>query len=268
MPSFAGPEGAAVKFVLCEPVSRIAEIIRLLEEGAIYPRASRPRVAQAVVIGGGSVDRTMDLLRAWSSDQDAAPRLRSVLEAMLEIRTTIEARGVEAELVWTGHKPSGSPLRSTPEVVSEMLDSASDHVVVVSYSVWLGQTKAAGVLKRVSAARERGCRVTLVVDRSYGRVDADAGHNLEELRTKWPEKIARPDVYSWGSESDSIAKLHAKLVVVDREELLITSANLTGHGMAGNLELGTRLRGRPAGHAHQHVMDLIRAGVFEREELW
>ena len=75
-------------------------------------------------------------------------------------------------------------------------------------------------------------------------------------------------MYSWGDDDDKLAKLHAKAVVVDRRDLLVTSANLTGHGVSGNLELGARLSGRPARQAHDHVIGLIADGTFSREQLW
>ena len=55
------------------------------------------------------------------------------------------------------------------------------------------------------------------------------------------------------------------MIIVDRRDLLVTSANLTGHGMSGNLELGARLIGRPAEQAHDHVLDLITDGTFLKE---
>ena len=110
--------------------------------------------------------------------------------------------------------------------------------------------------------------MTLVIDRDYGSDDSAEGHNLTQLRAGWPYDAPEPDVYGWGDDGDPIAKLHAKVIVVDRRDLLVTSANLTGHGMSGNLELGARLSGRPAQQAHDHVIGLIADGTFRRECLW
>ena len=38
-----------------------------------------------------------------------------------------------------------------------------------------------------------------------------------------------------------MAALHAKTIVVDEKELLVSSANLSYHGMQGNVEMGIRL---------------------------
>lgn len=257
----------AADFVLQEPESRVEELIEKLTAGTIAPGASRPRVAQAVQLGGDSLERTMRLLGAWGAERDGGAHLARALESQLVVKRATQAAGVRAELVWTGRKPPGSSLRNTPQVVSEMLSQAEHHVVVLAYTLWFGQLDAGAVLDQLAGARSSGVTVTFVVDRRYS-ANGIAEHNLVQLKNQWPAATPRPQVYSWGDEDDAIAKLHAKMVVVDRRDLLVTSANLTGHGMTGNLELGVRLMGQDAARAHDHVMDLITSHVFRKEELW
>jgi phosphatidylserine/phosphatidylglycerophosphate/cardiolipin synthase-like enzyme len=40
--------------------------------------------------------------------------------------------------------------------------------------------------------------------------------------------------------------MHAKVLLVDDSDLLVTSANFTHHGQAVNVEYGLRLSGEPA----------------------
>lgn len=265
--SSVDPDEVAADFVLAEPLERIEELALALDAKRLTPGASRPRVAQAIVLGGDSLDRTMCVLEAWRDEPEAGWRLARALRAQARIRATTASEGVRAELVWTGVKPPGSPLRNTAQVLSELIERAEHHVVVLAYILWLRHGEAASVLRQLSAARSRGALVTFVVDRRYSANGQD-GHNLVQLRDLWPPGTPKPAVYSWGDEEDDIAKLHAKLVVVDRADMLVTSANLTAHGIAGNLELGVRVEGRPAEHAHDHVLDLIRAEVFRKEDLW
>lgn len=259
------PDQAAVAFLLAEPIERTRELIGLLDAGAVDPRSSRARVAQQVTLGRASLDRTMSLLRAWRGDNDNASQLYRMLRSLLDVKHLVKQQNTQADLVWTGHKPPGSSLRSTPPVIAEMLDAAERHVIVLSYAVWLGQARVRSMLDRVVAARQRGVQATFVIDRNYSPDSTASGHNLEQLRTEWPNDAPRPDIYSWGDDDDRIAKLHAKVIIVDRRDLLVTSANLTGHGMSGNLELGARIMGRPAEQAHDHVLDLITDGTFVKE---
>ena len=43
-----------------------------------------------------------------------------------------------------------------------------------------------------------------------------------------------------------MAKMHAKVIVADARDALVTSANLTRHGFVGNVEMGVRIVGKPA----------------------
>lgn len=50
----------------------------------------------------------------------------------------------------------------------------------------------------------------------------------------------------WPSQHrEAGAALHAKVLVVDRQTVLVGSANLTGHGLERNLECGLLVRGGP-----------------------
>lgn len=45
-------------------------------------------------------------------------------------------------------------------------------------------------------------------------------------------------IYNYKKSEDSMAALHAKMISVDQNQTLITSANLSYHGQQGNIELG------------------------------
>lgn len=48
-------------------------------------------------------------------------------------------------------------------------------------------------------------------------------------------------VYNYTNKEDKMAALHAKILMVDDVDILISSANLSYHGMAGNIEIGTQV---------------------------
>jgi phosphatidylserine/phosphatidylglycerophosphate/cardiolipin synthase-like enzyme len=58
------------------------------------------------------------------------------------------------------------------------------------------------------------------------------------------------------------AALHAKAAIADHQTALVTSANLTGHGINENMELGLLVRGGPvprrlAAHSAQLMADRV-----------
>ena len=46
------------------------------------------------------------------------------------------------------------------------------------------------------------------------------------------------------SDEERMAALHAKVISVDQQQTLITSANLSYHGQQGNIELGTLIESK------------------------
>jgi phosphatidylserine/phosphatidylglycerophosphate/cardiolipin synthase-like enzyme len=139
-----------------------------------------------------------------------------------------------------------------------MLGWASRSILVVTYSMWIGTGDAGTVIDLLAERSSAGVDVTFVLDRRY-----QDGWNVSQIKRRWPSERRRPALFTWQDEDDEIAKLHAKVLIVDRRDLLITSANLTGHGMRHNLEFGLRVLGRPAEDASEHLEGLIRSGVFE-----
>lgn len=51
-------------------------------------------------------------------------------------------------------------------------------------------------------------------------------------------------IYNYHQEDDKMAALHAKVISIDQQETLITSANLSYHGQQGNIELGTLIESK------------------------
>jgi len=57
--------------------------------------------------------------------------------------------------------------------------------------------------------------------------------------------------------------MHAKCLLVDSRDLLVTSANFTFHGLHGNIEIGVRLSGAPAVEARKIFSHLVENRIVE-----
>ena len=65
------------------------------------------------------------------------------------------------------------------------------------------------------------------------------------------------------NKEDKMAALHAKIIMVDNYKTLISSANLSYHGMSGNIEIGTSLvSAKIAKQIDTLFKDLLFSGVF------
>lgn len=245
------------ELVLEEPPERVMMLAEALESGSVTLGTTRSRLRSEFPHGPKSLERMMSIIAMWRNAGGTEGLLATTLRGSLELRRAIENRGPRCELVWTGDTPVGAAVRSTLPVVREMFTLARRSILVVTYSLWAG-TEAATVIDLLAERSSAGVDVAFVLDARY-----QDGWNVSELKRRWPKGHRRPELYTWQNRMDTIAKLHAKVVLVDGRDLLITSANLTGHGMRHNLEFGVRVQGDPAEDAASHLGALIQAGVFQ-----
>ena len=103
----------------------------------------------------------------------------------------------------------------------------------------------------------------------------EADDNFAELEKLWPsdQDGAPRQVYTWSDHMTTATgksgkqydrKLHAKVIVADRRDALVTSANLTGAGLLDNLEMGLHIKGDSARAIVRHFDLLIDEGILER----
>lgn len=162
------------------------------------------------------------------------------------------------EVVWTGPTVKGSYLRATRQVVQDMIQSTQTELLVVGY--WLaGKGDSGGiiqdVIQQIADAVTRGVEVTLVLEHK----DQPTGKNNREiLLDLWPEAVPLPSILTWEiPQNEKYMKLHAKVLVADENDALVTSANLTMHALDKNMEMGVRVSGTPAENIAKHF-ELLR----------
>lgn len=172
-------------------------------------------------------------------------------EAVLElieivVRERQSVRRPTLDLVWSGPEATRSATRSTASVVREMFERAARSVVVAGLSF-----DDVEILRPLHTAMvERGVKVRMFVDvpsddiRKVADVDAFVrGYFAKFWRKTWAFDGPRPEVYYDPRQTAEreFVSLHAKCVVVDEREVLLTSANFTNRGQTRNIELGVRI---------------------------
>ncbi|MDP9177431.1 MAG: DISARM system phospholipase D-like protein DrmC [Gemmatimonadota bacterium] len=245
----------------------LEDTCRALDEGRLTRFSAA--ASWASISGGNS--ETENALRALSQawnliGDDLQPRqlallLRSSISAVASYQRSVP----KSQVVWTGPSVAGSFLRSTREVIREIIRGAQESVLVVGYWIAIGESEdnvIADLISSLAEASERGARITLIVD-ERGR--ADGRDNIKIFSKAWPEGVPPPTLLTWRLPAgDRHLKLHAKVLVGDRRDALVTSANLTSHGMMRNMEMGVRIVGQPAADIAQHFSLLERYEVVVR----
>jgi phosphatidylserine/phosphatidylglycerophosphate/cardiolipin synthase-like enzyme len=259
MPAPPSSADALAEFLSATPVIAVEAIASGLEDGRITLDTSAVGIHALPSVSAQAAQRASIAFTAVRGSLDS----RSVAIAMRmgnRLRV-IERHGrPEIEVVWTGPRADGPIVHATATVVEEMIRDVREagEVLLVGYSL---TARNGTVMRRIvdllgGAARRRAV-ITIVLHRDEGE------KNRQNLLQAWSVFARKPRVFTWTPPPGILyQKLHAKALVVDRLEALVTSANLTTLGLEHNLELGLRVRGPQAGMIAERFDHLMAQGVL------
>lgn len=163
---------------------------------------------------------------------------------------------IDAEFVATLPIDAPSNVRQTKPVIQEMLERPVTEVIAIGYEFTDQE-----VVQLLAKAATRGVSVIVICDRERGCA--------QRIIDAWPQDASHPKLFHDRDRSEGAiyASMHAKCLLVDSKDLLITSANFTFHGLQGNIEFGVRLSGAPAVEARKIFSYLVQENLVE-EVLW
>ena len=156
---------------------------------------------------------------------------------------------VEVELVVTGPDVSGVNLRDTSVVVRESFLEAKKEVLVVGYAVYQGHQVFEALAQNMD--KNPGIKVTFCLDVKRNHSDTTKSEEIafrfgQEFKARqWPGKRLPAVFYdprSLDSKKSEKSSLHAKCIVVDREQCFISSANFTEAAQERNIEFGVLIK--------------------------
>jgi len=246
---FARAVGVAVEAFGPGPLRALADGLEDgLSDTALSAAPPVPGFADAVrAVRAGQVSAGID-------SAHAVAYLRGVADGF-ERSATSE----RIESVWSGPSSHAVPVRSTAQVLVELIGEATQDLVLMTYSA----RPHPPVLDALSAARARGVRVAVVVEALQGAGGALGGTEPAAAFRSVPGI----ELWHWPPirRAEAGAKMHAKVAVADRRALLVSSANLTHSGVSTNIEAGVLVRGGAAPErATEHIARLTASGVLVR----
>lgn len=243
----------------------LAEVLLGVESRVLTVQSGSATIAKFAA-GRGAVQSALSkLIAVWVSEFSAQSSAAFALQlaALKEAVLLTEGEATQTEVVWTGPKVEGSYLRATRQVVQDIISAAQSELLVVGY--WLaGKEDYEGIINDIidlmAHAVVRDVEVTMVLDegeKGYGK------NNRDTLIALWPQGVELPKLLTWKIPvGDKHLKLHAKLLVADRHDALVTSANLTMYALDRNIEMGVRTQGQPSERIADHFDLLRRKGVL------
>jgi len=188
------------------------------------------------------------------------PALALLLRTVDGLRRTERLDRPDIEVAWTGPDANGPLVRPTRLVIDEMLRRVSEagEILLVGYAFTAPPGSAMeGVVDLLQDAVRKKVRITFVLHKGD---EKGARPIVEQM---WDIFLKKPRVMTWSpSSKHPYTKLHAKVLIVDRVDMLVGSANFTFHGLESNLELGIRMRSPHAGAVAERFDHLISSGVL------
>ncbi|MBE9113290.1 hypothetical protein IQ273_28340 [Nodosilinea sp. LEGE 07298] len=186
----------------------------------------------------------LDLLSLWQVEYPASGLF--ALTTALAAAAHCEAesrRELSLELVWTGPNPQFTPLRRTDQALLQLIRSAQEKLLIVSFAVY----KVPEIADALDDALNRGVSLQIIAeapDESEGKI----AYGL--VATFGPDILDRAQVLVWPiaqrpkDSSGRHGSLHAKCAVADGRWVFLSSANLTHYALTLNLEMGALIHNR------------------------
>lgn len=243
-----------------EYIDRIADLLQKeprFESGRILHRI------QALIPQADVQENIRQFVANWEKIKDIpSPREMGLIISAVDMALERQSRKQSIELTWTGPKSRSVNLRRTDQALVELINSAKQRVIIVSFAVY----KAKSIMSVLEKAAERGVEIHIIVespDASEGKIAYDTIAALgAEVKSKakifiWPH--AKREIGANGK----YGALHAKVAVGDNNILYISSANLTEYAMSLNMEMGILIfGGELPSQAQDHFDGLIASGIL------
>ncbi len=167
------------------------------------------------------------------------------------------------ELVVTAPVPFAALLayrtrcRTTVGVLTQLIAEAQRHVIIAAPFIQSGYGLSSGVLADASrSALRRGVDLD-VLSTGQSLNTVDRGHFVQDARGRLRFFQAAAHL-----ADDQQLGSHAKFCVADGEAAYVGSANLTGRGLSGQIEMGVLIRGFVARQIEEFWDYGIEHGLF------
>ena len=206
------------------------------------------------------------------SHQDMSPaQIGLVLRAFASGRAANRDVAELIDIVVSGPDAT-SVSRDTGVVVRQLFSKARNRVLAVGFAVHQGRSIFQTLADRLDSCRKLDA--TLCVDVRRPQTSTSLNNQIVRefannfIENEWPgDRLPRIyyDPRSLAPTGPTGSALHAKCIVVDGNEALVTSANFTEAAQVRNIELGLHVNSPTiASQIEHHFQSLISDGYLER----
>jgi phosphatidylserine/phosphatidylglycerophosphate/cardiolipin synthase-like enzyme len=248
-----------------ESLIRLAE---LLEAGLLRPPLGA--LALQSHIAGAHADATAACLNELARQQMSPAQIALVLGSFAAGRYVDQDIAALIDVVVSG-PDTAATARDTGVVMRQLFNKAKERVLAVGFAVHQGRSVFQALAQRLDT--NEALKATLCIEVRRQQTDTSLDSQVIQrfaqnfVKTEWPGNRL-PDVYydprSVTPIGSTRSALHAKCVVIDGQEALVTSANFTAAAQERNIELGLLVNSPTvASQVEKHFHTLIQDGRLE-----
>ena len=176
------------------------------------------------------------------------PTLYQQIASILGAMTMSDSDKVS--LVVTAPPSFAIKARTTMNVVQSMINGADRNILITGYSL---SSYFSELVDTIIQKSQRGVFVKFFVN------DIDKQPSFDKI-LRYKGRFLK--IYNYRQDDDKMAALHAKVISVDQQQTLITSANLSYHGQQGNIELGTLIESKQIA---KQIDDIFTKLIFTKD---
>lgn len=171
----------------------------------------------------------------------------SIVELVL--KSYLENRKEKIELITTAPPSFLLKTKRINNAVNEIVETAKKSLLITGYSI---SEFVEDMIDTIIQKSQCGVFVKMFIN------DLSKQKSIDKL-LRYQGKFLQ--LYDYANREDKMAALHAKIILADSEKAIISSANLSYHGMAGNIEMGTLIQSVKLG---KQIEDVFKSLVFQK----
>ena len=197
------------------------------------------------------VDSINELRKQFPNCTDA--EINDILSLCFETYNMKHSDSIE--LVITAPETFRIKTKKTRDVVKNLIKNSEKSVVMTGYSI---SDYFTGMLDTIIAKSQQGVYVRFYVN------------DIEKSRASLVKMLAYRSKYLQFFEyeknsDDKMAASHAKILTIDSDKSLVSSANLSYHGLSGNIEMGFLVHSADkAKQIEELLKELVRMHVYKK----
>jgi hypothetical protein len=173
----------------------------------------------------------------------------AIVQAVLDTRESTEPLAHILDVIVSGPDVPGVPVGDTFAAMHSLVHSAKEEVILAGYAIYNGKIIFKSLSEKMDANQNLQVTFLVHIDRK-GRdttieEDLVAAYAHRFVAENWPGNrlpLMYYDPRGMAMNPSLRSNFHAKCLLVDGREALITSANFTNAGQKKNVEVGVRIK--------------------------